>query len=412
MILSREYNENWSNIEKLVFRFLFSYFTLYIFGIFMSGLWKPLVVWVAKSILNIQYDFIQNGFGSGDTTFQYVLTFTYLIVSIVATIIWFLVDYKRKSYNNLNYGFLVLLRFILIYFMLIYGLIKVFHLQMIPPTYSKLMQPLGEMSPMGLAWTFMGYSKGYSMFAGGIEVLAGVLLIPRRTVTIGALIAVGVMTQVFIMNLSFDIPVKLFSFHLLLMGSILFLANSKRFVNSILLGKGVEKELQYPVLKNDEKQIINVVKISLFSILILFIGFAQIARVKEKMKALNTPFAGVWEVTSFKKNGNKNTKDYIHKKDWKYIIIDTEKSLSIQQFDDSILRFYIAIDTIDNKISFKQKKEDNENWFNYEKIEKKLYLKGILNDDTLQIKLNQKTKNDFLLTNRSFNWINEKPFNK
>jgi len=43
-----------------------------------------------------------------------------------------------------------------------------------------MIEPLGEFSPMGLMWTFMGYSKGYNRFVGGAEMLGGILLRPSH----------------------------------------------------------------------------------------------------------------------------------------------------------------------------------------------------------------------------------------
>jgi hypothetical protein len=39
----------------------------------------------------------------------------------------------------------------------------------------RLLKPYGESSPMGLLWTFMGYSTGYNLFTGGAEALGGLL---------------------------------------------------------------------------------------------------------------------------------------------------------------------------------------------------------------------------------------------
>ena len=52
----------------------------------------------------------------------------------------------------------------------------------------RLAQHLGDMSPMGLLWTFMGFSPTYQIFTGAIEVLAGLLLTTRRTTLLGALV--------------------------------------------------------------------------------------------------------------------------------------------------------------------------------------------------------------------------------
>ena len=249
MILTREKKDFWSSFEKMSFRFLFLYFTFYILSIFTGGLWEPIINWIGTSIFNIDYEFSSNGKGSGDTTYAYLLQFLFLCLSILGTIIWSFIDRKRKSYNQLQYGFLVGLRFILIFFMFQYGIIKIFHLQMSELTNTNLIKTLGDKSPMGLAWTFMGFSKTYSVFAGLSEVIAGLLLIPRRTQTYGAIAVIVVMLNVFMMNLCFDIPVKIFSFHLMLMGVVLFFADFKRVFGVLVQNKNIGDYIIYPKLK-------------------------------------------------------------------------------------------------------------------------------------------------------------------
>ena len=226
----------------------------------------------------------------------------------------------------MNYGFLVFLRIILVVYLLIYGLIKLFHMQMFPPTYSQLVQPLGEMSPMGLAWTFMGFSKGYSMFAGGMEVLAALLLIPRRTQTFGALVTIGVMTQVFIMNLCFDIPVKLFSFHLVLMAIVVFLSDFKRFTAVLLLNKTPDKIVVYPKRNKEASKVIPIIKLLFLALFIWSFSATTLSRKKKFEQKLNPYLAGVWQVTSFKKNDSISTASYLDTERWK----NTGTNISIQ----------------------------------------------------------------------------------
>jgi len=67
---------------------------------------------------------------------------------------------------------------------------------------------------MGLLWTFMAASKGYQIFTGAAEVLGGILLLWKRTTTLGALTVFGVMANVMALNFFYDVPVKLLSTHL------------------------------------------------------------------------------------------------------------------------------------------------------------------------------------------------------
>ncbi len=241
MFLTQEFKEQWSYSAKIIFRFLFSYFSIYIFLLVLGSFFEIPFKWVGKIILRIGYGYDVNGFGSGDHTYAYVSLFIGSVLSVLGTTVWSILDRKRKNYNKPLYWFLVILRVVLIAAMFLYGFVKIFQVQFPYPSLTRLLEPLGNFSPMGLAWTYMGYSEGFNMFAGLMEVLGGLLLIPRRTQTLGAFIVAGVMTHVATMNFMFDIPVKLFSLHLVLMAILIFMTDVKRFSDVFIKNRSVEK---------------------------------------------------------------------------------------------------------------------------------------------------------------------------
>ena len=99
--------------------------------------------------------------------------------------------------------------------MILYGASKVFMGQFGPPGFGRLLETYGDSSPMGLLWTFMGFSQGYTFFAGLAEMLGGVLMITRRTTLLGAMVSAGVLSNIVLLNFFYDVPVKQFSSHLL-----------------------------------------------------------------------------------------------------------------------------------------------------------------------------------------------------
>jgi hypothetical protein len=411
MIFTREYKENWNLFNKISFRFLFIYFLLYCLGGFLGTLWEPTIHWLAEKVFSIEYDFSSKGYGSGDTTYQYIQVFLFFCLAIFGAIIWSIADFKRKSYNKLNYGLSVFLRIVLVYYLLVYGMIKVFHMQMIPPTYNQLNQTLGEISPMRLAWVFMGFSKGYSMFAGGAEVLAALLLIPRRTQTLGSIVTIAVMTQVFIMNLCFDIPVKLFSFHLLLMGVVLFLNDFKRTTTFLFTSKAVKQHNIYPKRNKEGSILIPIIKLILIVGFTFFFSSTTLSRSTKFQAKLNPYLAGVWEVTSFNYSKLNRAESYHDDARWKKLVISYEGGMTVQMMDDSVVIYETKVDTIKKSISFNDGFDEFD--LNYTLTEdKKIELKGLVYNDSINIKLFRNTKKDFLLTSRGFRWINEIPYNK
>ncbi len=54
----------------------------------------------------------------------------------------------------------------------------------------------------------------------------------------------------------------------------------------------------------------------------------------------------------------------------------------------------------------------NTSKFKYQLNDDKLILQGVYKDDTLSVQLEYYDKNNFVLLNRGFNWINEFPYNR
>lgn len=92
--------------------------------------------------------------------------------------------------------------------LLVYGWPKVFLMQMGVADYGDALTAFGEMSPMGFLWRFMAFSPVVQVLAGLAEVIAAALLLFRRTAWLGGLLAAAAMAVVFLLNMTFDVPVK------------------------------------------------------------------------------------------------------------------------------------------------------------------------------------------------------------
>lgn len=91
---------------------------------------------------------------------------------------------------------------------MIYGWSKIILMQMGVLDYSSALIAFGEKSPMGLLWDFVAYSPGFQILSGVVEVVAGILLIWRRTTWLGGLTGTMAMGFVFLLNMFYDVPVK------------------------------------------------------------------------------------------------------------------------------------------------------------------------------------------------------------
>jgi hypothetical protein len=154
--------------------------------------------------------------GSGDTMHDLVKLCSIMVFAGLLTIVWSLID-RSRDYPRLGRWLHLGARWYVALQMLGYGMAKFYGFTQFPePGISALTREIGDHSPMGMVWTFMGASTPYKYFGGVSELLGFALLLHRRTALLGCFVTAGVMTNVCALNFLYGVPVKLYSGHLLL----------------------------------------------------------------------------------------------------------------------------------------------------------------------------------------------------
>lgn len=414
MIFSHELRAKWTTLSKVLFKTIFLYCTGYIFLMFTSRLFSPVLKWIGGLIgAQGRLEFFSTG--SGDTTMAYLTLILLASFTIVGSSLWSILDRKRPSYNQLFYWFTVILRMFLIFFMFTYGFVKIFKTQFPEPSLHRLLQPLGEMSPMGLAWTYMGHSEGFNLFVGAMEVLGGLFLIPRRTQTLGAFITVGVMTQVVMMNFFYDIPVKLFSVHLVLMALVIFIADWKRF-SQVFLKNHTAVRLNYYQVSTDThyKKLIFWFKVMVTTGIVGLMSWQGYSREHTYGdKREKPPLYGIWEAHTFIKNGKEAPPLITDNQRWRYLIIDRKGSATIKYMTDKSIWYDVKINTTEKALFIYRSVDSSKmHRFTFTHHDSLLQLQGVFYKDTLDVHLKARDLSTFELINRGFHWINETPYNR
>lgn len=409
----REEN-NWGLVSRIVLRFTVVYFTLFILLLFSAMFLEMPLRWFSKNILHWGVDFRMESTGSGDRSFDFVRLGLNVFLTLIIGGFWSFLDKIKIAYAKLFYWFRVMLRVFLFAAMTLYGLAKVFKGQFADPNLELLLQPVGEMSPMGLAWAFMGHSMAYNIFLGGLEILGGLLLLNRKTVTLGALIVFGVMINVLIMNLTYDIPVKLFSTHLVLMSLILLMADRQRVISFFIKNEQVEKKQYITYIKSKFLlKLISFFKKAIQFVVIILV-FAQCFmqfKVTEQLKSKSELY-GIWETELFIENNDSLPPLLTDETRWRYLIIDFKNKAVVKKMNDSIYRYSTKENNELKEIIFSKTPKSLPNKFSYSFInENKIKLKGVLNEQQLNVELKRIPKNSFRLKNRGFYWVNETTYN-
>src|SRR5690349_6822338 len=112
-IISEVPQERWHPFTRTAFRFAFVYLVLFnlpfplnVFPYvdkaaeFYNVIWNWLVPRVARAAFHVEISSEFNG--SGDRTFDYILVACLLLIALVITVIWTVLDRKRLSYPTLH----------------------------------------------------------------------------------------------------------------------------------------------------------------------------------------------------------------------------------------------------------------------------------------------------------------------
>lgn len=420
----------WSQAKRIGFRFIFAYFVFYNFPFPTS--WIPytdylidkysqfldwLVPWTAKHILHIPYPVKAVFTGSGDTTFDYVLTLLQLVVAVVAVVIWSLLDRKRPNYQKLHQWFRLYIRFALLNSLIAYGSFKVIKTQFPDLRLSDLMTTYGQSTPMHLLWAFMGASKSYNLFTGGVEMLGGILLIVPRFTLLGSLVALGAMTQVFVLNMCYDVPVKLYSFHLLLMAVVLAAPDLPRLARLFVFNRPVPAASHPPLFR---RRWLNYALLGLqfaFGLYILGLNLYQGQKIYTTSGdgAPKLAIRGIWIVDEFSANGQVQPSSVSDQSRWQQAIFDDYSEVLIQSSNGWRQRYRQNVDTAKRTILIwkREQQRPQQPQLHYElPTTDSLVLDGQFDDRTLHVKLHRIPEPNFMLTSRGFHWISEYPFNR
>lgn len=414
------YNKSeWPAISRVIFKFICIYLVLYALPAQM--LYQDVIIWFGRQFLGVEGSVSTVMTGSGDMLYHWLTFWFHLLVTVIGTLIWTAIDRNRKSYHRMAEGLYIFARYYLAFVLLGYGIGKVIPMQFSEPNLIRLTQEYGNSSPMGLAWTFMGFSTGYQMFAGFMEVLGAALLFFRRTVLIGSLVTIAVMTNVFMINMFFDVPVKLFSAHLLLIATGLACLNLKPLWNFLVMGRPSQK-IQRPFPFKDRRwriicYTIQAVCIGGVVIFQFYFLFNQYLSQPEPLE-----IAGIYDVAEFKLGSEALEPISTDSFRWRRVVIDNRVTglIAVDYMTGDRVQFRATIiaaaDSISGFVPPNPRLRDTGRsalsaiWnFN---AEDELILKGKLGGESLYVRLGKIKHEELLIISRGFNWVNERPYNR
>jgi len=418
----------WNPALRIAFRFWMIYLGLYCLAtqtITTPGgtdlpdpatLWplRPLIVWTGAHIFHVNAA-LSSSFGSNsgttDCMFGWVLNFCLLMIATAATVVWSLLDRSRENYAELHKWFRLFVRFALAGQMIVYGFAKVIPVQMPYPSLTRLLQPFGTFSPMGVLLNSMGSAPAYEIFTGCAELAGGLLLIVPRTVTLGALISLAAMIQVFTLNMTYDVIAKRLAFHTMLLACFLLAPDVPRLVRVLLLNRATSPSTQAELFRGVRANRIALAAQMIFGLWLVGMschyawGYWSTRGGGRPLP----PLYGIWEVRQMSIDEQPRPPLLTDSTRWRRAIFDYPDRMAFQRTDDSFAPYGASVNLPDRTLALTKK--DDKNWrasFTFQRpAGDQLILDGRMDNHQVHMELQLTDRNSFVLVSRGFHWIQE-----
>jgi len=438
----------WGASRKVAFRFAFSYLSLYLYPLSATlgwfwwfwfrweehtyeAPWRQVVPWVAAHILRLRYEVSVST--SRDSTYEYVKVLCFVLIAALATVVWSVIDRKRIAHPKLNQWIRFYVRVVLAFTMIGFGVFKIIPMQMPPPGLTTMMRPFGDLGPWpnSLLWNFMGASAGYVILCGLVETLGGVLLLIPGMTTLGALVSLGALVNVFTLSGFYEVPVVLGVAHLILLASFLLVPDIHRLVNLLVLNRGTEPERRRPLFRR------RWLHYSLWGVqwaLGIYVIVIQLSRASTYTHLNNsvpvtTPIYGIWSVDEFTVDGQSRPPLLTDNLRWQRVIFDSEPIMfpkmiaTIQEMSGQFSSYVATPDTNNSTLSWRSPENAELNELrslnhmtvggqgnvemNYNRLSPDaMILDGLMNGHRLRVTL-KKEDRQFTLKTLRFRWITE-----
>ena len=354
-------NQNITTVRKNLARFVFKVFSVYvIFHVLFISDYSPLlqlnfspgaiggticvklVGWVNDLFIHKNF---QGFIPTADSYWAYVATFIFFILAILTTLLWLAID-KRKSFPAFYEFTYIIARYFVAFELLGYGISKLDGSQFyISP--ERLLPSVGADDPFNLFWITMGVSKSYAFFGGLLETAAGILLLFRKTTTLGCLIAIPVLLNVVMTDISWDIIIKLKAFHMLVFSVFILTPDINRLYQFLVLKQNTSLNPSYPRLFN-YKKFYGLQYVLKF----LIIGYILYSNIKDDVDYYTqmhySPYQkliGIFNVKQFHTIKNPGIINDIDSLKWKKIAVSHMNGIQVLLMNDSIAGFFYTVDT-------------------------------------------------------------------
>jgi uncharacterized membrane protein YphA (DoxX/SURF4 family) len=424
---------HWSPATRAAFRVCFIYFGLYVLltqmlsGMIIVPGWnfpelgtktpfRQVIVWFGQHLLGIAKPYDPSPSGSGDRMYDWVHAYTLLTIALLGAAVWSYFARNKTHHDRLYRWFRVFLRIALGTTMLSYGFAKAAPLQM-PNQLMRLVEPYGNISMMGVLWASIGSSTAYETFTGLAEIGAGALLLIPMTARAGAFVALMDVIAVFTLNMTYDVPVKLFSFHLVLMSLFLIAPVAKTMWELFILNRPARIPPEPPLGATPRVWRRAAIAQVVFAVYVL--GMNSWGDYKAWYQygggSPRSALYGIWELRTMTVDGVDHPALLTDTTRFRRLIFDSPQLLIMQRMNDGFRYLRANVDTTARKLTLTTSPDTSKpkSVFAYQRPDRAhLILDGTMTGRAMHLELLYRNPNTFVQRSHGFNWVQEFPYNR
>jgi hypothetical protein len=286
------------------------------------------------------------------------------------------------------------------------------------PPLTRLLERYGNFSLMGVLWSSVGASPAYETFVGCAELVAGILLIFPRTSLLGLIICLADLIEVLTLNMTYDVPVKLFSFHLIVLTCFLLVPEARRLADLLIFNRPAEPGRPAPLFASIQANRMAVWAQVAFGLLLL-LGHLNALRENWFRYGGGRPKSslyGIWNIEAMTYDAKPRPLSLAapDAKLWRRLVFDRPDSMTAECMDESLQTFRSVIDAKAKTISLTL--QGNTKWratLNSARPSRDtMTVDGMLDGHQLHLDLRAMDLSKFRLLSNRFQWIQEYPMNR
>ena len=237
----------------------------------------------------------------------------------------------------------------------------------------------------------------------------------RRTTLLGALVTAATMTNVVMLNFCYDVPVKLYSTHLLLTALVIAAPDLRRLANLLVLNRPVAAVIDEPLFTGRRLRIAAKVCVIGFTALVTLLPLYGAYRFQQQFVPApkHAALTGLWNVTEQSVDGRLLPPTLAQTTRWQRVIV-SPSDLGVETVDGNRQRYRIERAAVAAMITLRPTTNLERSYtLTYAPAgPNQMHVITTIDGHAISAILTKTPMPQFPLTTRGFHWVSEYPYNR